>query len=343
MEGGLFLKRWLVLICAALLLLYSAGRPEAPVLSYGFNDTFDTYICLRGYDMSEAQFSALCREARRMFVLLDQQLDPCGQKTPASLSAFNDSQGGRLALVPDLLLRQCLAFQQETGGAFSPSLGPLNTLWRQQIRRYAGGEGPLPLKSDVAGAAALCADPVLQADGSWELPPGASVDLSAAAKGVAAELTAQHLEALGYGNFVIDAGGNLRVSRLFSPRRPIHMTVEGGKSNFSVPVRGGMAAATSGGAVRGYSSGGVRLHHLIDPATGWPAGQWLSVSVICSDAGLADRLSTALFCMDQKAGAALCRRYGAAALWAHADGAVTCNRAMARLCPGAAKGAPPLS
>ena len=50
----------------------------------------------------------------------------------------------------------------------------------------------------------------------------------------------------------------------------------------------------------------MRYHHVIDPDTNYPAAfGWVSVSVLCDDAGVADVLSTALFCLDYDAGVSL--------------------------------------
>jgi thiamine biosynthesis lipoprotein len=51
-----------------------------------------------------------------------------------------------------------------------------------------------------------------------------------------------------------------------------------------------------------------------------PANYFTSVSVFCKDGGLADALSTALFCMDYESGRALCDLLSVEAVWVTADG-----------------------
>jgi thiamine biosynthesis lipoprotein len=58
------------------------------------------------------------------------------------------------------------------------------------------------------------------------------------------------------------------------------------------------------------------FHHIIDKDTLMPAEGLLSVSIICSDSGMGDGLSTALFCMSIEDGMALIESLdGVEALW----------------------------
>ena len=81
------------------------------------------------------------------------------------------------------------------------------------------------------------------------------------------------------------------------------------------------SCVTSGIYERYFTVDGVRYHHIIDRDTLYPSALFSSVTVVTKDSGLADALSTALFCMPLADGEALCESLGnVEALWVLPDG-----------------------
>jgi thiamine biosynthesis lipoprotein len=94
----------------------------------------------------------------------------------------------------------------------------------------------------------------------------------------------------------------------------------------TLTLRGGEVLSVSGDYERFVTVDGRPYHHILDPATGYPADTGLSsVAVIARDGALADALSTALFVMGAEAAIALYHSgvYAFEAVLVGSDGALT--------------------
>ncbi|NVM01628.1 MAG: FAD:protein FMN transferase, partial [Candidatus Helarchaeota archaeon] len=62
------------------------------------------------------------------------------------------------------------------------------------------------------------------------------------------------------------------------------------------------SVATSGDYERYFEIDGVRYHHIINPSTGYPQDDCVSVTIVTEKAELADALATGVFVMGHKKG-----------------------------------------
>ena len=115
------------------------------------------------------------------------------------------------------------------------------------------------------------------------------------------EQAAQAAEARGLTSALISVGGNLRaigtkpdgsqwVGGVENPWNSSEVYTNGSSTVAAVKMSD-LSLVTSGDYQRYYVVDGVRYHHLIDPATLWPAAYFDGVSVLAPDSGVADCLT----------------------------------------------------
>lgn len=203
---------------------------------------------------------------------------------PASeLSALN--RDGRERVPASPLLRQAVGAglwaAQRSGGLVDPTL--VDEIERAGYAESRAGVRPEPLRAALAAAPErlpAAPDPaarwrrfaVDEESGEIVRPPALRFDSGGVGKGLAADMIAASLQ--GYGSFLVDCGGDIRVGGSEASARPRTIAVEhplGGTRPYVVSLRAG-GIATSGLDVRIWrrADGGF-AHHLLDPATGRPA------------------------------------------------------------------------
>ncbi len=129
------------------------------------------------------------------------------------------------------------------------------------------------------------------------LEPGVRINLGGIAKGYTVERAVNLLRSRGFRHGIVSAGGD---SRLLGDRRgqPFMVGIRDPRNEGEVVLTMPLedeAISTSGDYERYFEENGKRYHHIIQPATGEPAGGVRSATIIGPDAVLTDALSTSVF------------------------------------------------
>ncbi|MBW8328202.1 MAG: FAD:protein FMN transferase [Thiobacillus sp.] len=195
------------------------------------------------------------------------------------------------------LLHEVRDLARASGGLFNPAIGKLVGLWGFHHDEMPVGAPPHAAAVAELVAAAPSMDDLLF-DGTHvsSRNPDVQIDLGGHAKGVALNQALDRLAALGYGNALVNLGGNLAVSGTRGDR-PWRIGVrhpQGEGAIASVEVSGRMAVVTSGTYERYRQDGDRRYPHIIDPRSGQPATHVVSATVLHPDAARADVAATAL-------------------------------------------------
>ncbi|MBR7092157.1 MAG: FAD:protein FMN transferase [Clostridia bacterium] len=310
------------LICAGLclLLLLAGGCGRLPgATRSGF--ALDTVVSVTLYGTDDEALLDGC------FALIREKEALFSRTVPDSDVARINAAAGQPVTVTEetaALLRTALIFCEASGGAFDVTVGALTQLWD------FGADTPfLPAADAVTTALATVSYAGLSVKGNTVtlVNKDARLDLGGIAKGYIADCLRDYLTQHGVTSALLDLGGSITVlgDKQGQPFRiGIRAPDDADGLLGVVPVCGG-SVVTSGDYERCRMVEGVRYHHLLDPATGYPARTGLrSVSIIGPSAAVCDALSTACFVLgEEKARLLLLAQPGYEAVFARNDGTVT--------------------
>jgi thiamine biosynthesis lipoprotein len=215
---------------------------------------------------------------------------------------FNRSPAGTWVDVGPMTLRaleECAAAHEYSGGAFDPTVGGLIGLFSADGGELAAwpDEEALERASETMGFGEIRID--YQGSRIYKPKEGMTLNLGAAAKGLAVDMALEALRGAGVKSALVRIGGEAGaigpapsggpwVVMVDDPRNP------GGRLTFELA---GSSLATSGVKSSHFTFGGRRYLRTIDPRTKSPieAGTLQAAVVHPSSCLAADVLSTALF------------------------------------------------
>ena len=329
-------------LCLSLLAGCAPKKKELTRYTTVFYDVFDTVTQVIAYCENEeefnAQMSALHADLAAYNQLYDIYNDYPGV---ANVKTINDNAGKAPVEVDERILSMLeLAdrMYQTTNGKLNIAMGSVLSIWHDYREAAAVNEtdadNRLPSTEELEAAAQHCDinNIIIDEDAKtvYLADPEMSLDVGSVGKGYAVEMVCQAAEARGLTSALVSVGGNLRAIGT----KPDGSQWTGGVENpwnasdvytagsmLGDPINmSDMALVTSGDYQRYYVVDGTRYHHLIDPDTLFPATYFNGVTVLCSDSGLADCLTTGLFCQPLEDGLKIVESLdGVEAMWCTPD------------------------
>ena len=336
------------LLAAVLSLSLLVGcKPKKELTRYTtiFYDVFDTVTQVIAYCESEEEFNAQMQALHQDLIAYNQLYDIYNDYDGVvNVKTINENAGKAPVQVDDRILSMLELARQMydlTGGKINIAMGSVLGIWhdyREAAEKDASeADNTLPTQEELEAAAQHCDinDLVIDEEAKtvYLSDPEMSLDVGSVGKGYATEMACQAAEARGLTSALVSVGGNIRAIGT----KPDGTQWTGGVEDpwnasdyytsdtmLTSPINiSDMALVTSGDYQRYYVVDGKRYHHLIDPATLWPAAYFDGVSVLAPDSGVADCLTTGLFCLPLEEGKQLVESLdGVEALWCTTDGEV---------------------
>jgi len=226
----------------------------------------------------------------------------------SELTKINDHAGkGPFKTDPELLkiIGESLRVARLTQGAFDPTIGPVSRLWQ-----FSGEKEPkVPSESELKEALTRVGwqRVTIDADaGTILLPePGMALDLGGITKGYALNRAAAMVRESGLRGALINIGGDILAVGEKEAGKPWRVGVEDPRNKHgvvAVTTLKDRLIITSGDYERFFIQDGKRYHHILDPATGYPANTLRSVTVVGPIGTMLQPLGTATFVMGAQGG-----------------------------------------
>ncbi len=205
-----------------------------------------------------------------------------------------------------IVVKKALHTYRATNGKFDFTVRPL-------VQAWGFGNAPIqhPPDSSTIHSLLQCVGSdllVLKGRKLLKKRPCVTIDVNGIAQGYSVDRMAALLQRSGVKNFVVELGGEIRVSGRRPSGEPMRIGIETpnplgvGEPYVQKMITVDRGAITTSGSYRkAYDWQGRGIHHLIDPATGYPVeNELLSVTVYAGDALTADAYDNALMLMGLK-------------------------------------------
>lgn len=196
------------------------------------------------------------------------------------------------------ILNRSLEYCEKSEGAFDIGLGKLIELWA-----IGTDNAQVPSDDELSDLKGFKAYKNIVIDSEQKTvsftDERVKLNLGACAKGYAEDMIVEYLKENGVNSALLNFGGSVSVIGTKSNGEDftIGITNPHNETEFiDVISASDISVVTSGDYQRYFVENGIKYHHILDSATGYPSENGInSVTIICESAFKADCLSTAAF------------------------------------------------
>ncbi|MFC1563024.1 FAD:protein FMN transferase [candidate division KSB1 bacterium] len=198
------------------------------------------------------------------------------------------------------IINNSLKYCKMTDGAFDISVFPIEELWD-----FLAENPRIPDKEEIEERLPLVnfRNIVFNNNEIYFKIDGMGIDPGGFLKGYAIDRAVSILKDDGFRKFIVNMGGDMGIYVVDDDTATIK--IQDPRDNYGFwgkfQINQG-SVATSGDYERYFEIDGVRYHHIINPATGYPESDCVSVTIVTKEAELADAMATGIFVMGSKKG-----------------------------------------
>lgn len=273
---------------AALLLFHCASK------EFNYSRFIVGSSCeIKFYCSNETTARHISQEIDSELVRLDSLLNRFSEKS--FVSELNRSS--QVTAPEDIIYLFTLSdsLSQLTDGLFDITVAPLLELWGFYDREFK-----IPDSAEIMTARELVDfSKIVIRNSSIILPEGMKVDLGAIAQGYAADRVREVLDKYKIASAIINIGGEIVAIGQSPKGRPWRVGIKNprGEGIIETVELEDYALSTSGDYEKFFMINDTRYPHIINPKTGFPALDFVSVTVFHQNAACADAIATAIAVM----------------------------------------------
>ena len=219
------------------------------------------------------------------------------------------------------VINKALYVSKNTEGAFDITIGPIVKLWDFE-KQILPDEKAIKAKLHLVNYRNVVID--VARSTVFLKEKGMEIDLGGIEKGYAADRAAEVLKRNGITAGIVTIGGEVKPFGTKPDGDAWRVGIKNPDRNnkeddvFAIVKLSGKAISTSGGYEKFFIKDGKTYHHILNPATGYPAYECQSVSIIANDAP--DGFPTGIFVLGPNKGMEVLKRLGIDAVIMDKDG-----------------------